>query len=994
MADQKQQWLIKDADGKVHGPYDRDSLFSLIEKGALTGVEQVAEYPSGDYSSISQNIEFYDKFLEVWESEVGGLSKEQKKEALKKEERKNKAKKNANIENTESTVNTKTGADEDSAESFKPKNNIEEAQSISFVDDVSNFDKDAKTNDYAEEDSAYGIAQKQSSYRRDGKESSFRPEDADKITKSGITRNKKREYERVDDRRKRSPKQFDLKTRFMFIIVAVLIAVIIYDDHPAEKMREDKRIHLSLVRLPKKKQKIPPKELFGIKRKALDLIAKDNFKSYESAMELLTTTIQRMGSENEVLGLLCTTYKELWQYSHRDSRDLASISRATQIVSRGDIGGVSSSYCRAVQFYLAGNLHSAEQTLISALENFPRTSVLYALQADIYYLKGDKAKASAFYQKTAELWPEWNKASFWLANIYKENAQFEYAANLYTRLINSSNFHSLAAIELAEIETFNRGNMEYAEELLSEAIDAGKVIPRIWQSKAFYILAVIAEQKNSIDQAIKYVTRAYELNTRNNIAKTYLVRLAGPEALSKLFKTEIELLENGDLFFRQGNYLAAQAEYKAAFELNEENAIAGLKAAESLWKLNQSDEAIRWLKKSVKANPKDLDTRLLLAKYHVERYNFSGAMENLREAKRLGKNDYRIHRAYAHFELARNNLKAAVDFAEKAIRIYDTDIESHLIITEALLKMQSYDQAYKMIARAVGLEPSNVKAQSLYAEVLAYHQGSNLATKYITNLINTYPSEMHYRLALAKIYLNDLKFQEAKSILKPVTDTRAEFKPAFLLLAKAYEGLGDATGALTAYLGAASLDPTDAMPLVEIGLLYMATGKPKRAAENFQRALKLNKKFPRLNFYLGEAYLAMNQTKLAVEQAILERQQNPMLADSYVLAADAYRKMAKYNDAIAEYQKAVQRRPQSAEIYVKMAICYRLIGNLDVSEQMLVTAKSKESGYPEIYKETGAILEKKGKALEAIQAYRRYLSLKPGAKDADIIRIRIQALGG
>ena len=82
MAAKYLRWTIKTSAGKVFGPYTKTIIFSLIQKGALAGTEQMAEYPGGEYVSISQSAEFYDQFLEAWESEIEPLSEERKVEEL------------------------------------------------------------------------------------------------------------------------------------------------------------------------------------------------------------------------------------------------------------------------------------------------------------------------------------------------------------------------------------------------------------------------------------------------------------------------------------------------------------------------------------------------------------------------------------------------------------------------------------------------------------------------------------------------------------------------------------------------------------------------------------------------------------------------------------------------------------------------------------------------------------------------------------------------
>ena len=138
------------------------------------GTEQMAEYPGGEYVSISQSAEFYDQFLEAWESEIEPLSEERKVEELdratqidleseekkfggddpltqvriSKKKIKEASKKSVEVEidpsdeslddvELENPDQRNYKDTQEGSSSFDPGINHEDAQSISFIDDVS-----------------------------------------------------------------------------------------------------------------------------------------------------------------------------------------------------------------------------------------------------------------------------------------------------------------------------------------------------------------------------------------------------------------------------------------------------------------------------------------------------------------------------------------------------------------------------------------------------------------------------------------------------------------------------------------------------------------------------------------------------------------------------------------------------------------------------------------------------------------------------------------
>ena len=175
-------------------------------------------------------------------------------------------------------------------------------------------------------------------------------------------------------------------------------------------------------------------------------------------------------------------------------------------------------------------------------------------------------------------------------------------------------------------------------------------------------------------------------------------------------------------------------------------------------------------------------------------------------------------------------------------------------------------------------------------------------------------------------------------------------------------------------------------------MLYLAAHKPTDAQAQFERVLKVNKNYPLVNYEIGRAALMLDAPEEALEQAKREEAKNPHLADPYILAADAYTALKQYSLCAGEYQKAVKLRPVGAEMYVKMATCYRLAGDLGAALAMINIAHDQDSGNPEVWKEQGAIYDTRGDREKAITAYSEYLALAPNAPDRAQVQARINFL--
>jgi tetratricopeptide (TPR) repeat protein len=219
-------------------------------------------------------------------------------------------------------------------------------------------------------------------------------------------------------------------------------------------------------------------------------------------------------------------------------------------------------------------------------------------------------------------------------------------------------------------------------------------------------------------------------------------------------------------------------------------------------------------------------------------------------------------------------------------------------------------------------------------------------------------------------------------------------KIGFIKLGTTQKLLKKSNEARDSFFKAAALDPSDVEPLFLVGQLYLETKQPSEARQQFQRVLNINKDYPLVNYNIGLANLQMGLLEDTLEQANIEKLKNPNLADPYILAADAYTAMKQYSACAGEYQQAVKYRPSSSDLFIKIARCYRMAGNLDAAVSMINQASSLESGNAEVWKEQAAIYEMKQDRIKAIEAYNQYKVLAPNAPDIDQVDARINALSG
>ncbi len=685
----------------------------------------------------------------------------------------------------------------------------------------------------------------------------------------------------------------------------------------------------------------------------------------------------------------------MWPYAHQDSKDNRVITGLVQSTATVDPGGLGASTCRAVDLIVRGRFQEAkglvESILDTRVSNSEPPTTFYYLKGHLLSQGGDPASAIGYLQSAQQLEPRWLLPYVAEAQALVAAGKPSDASRRLRQVLKSNPGHSVARIELGLIEYKSFNHPDQGEQLITQGL-APEDAPRPLMSKGYQGLAEIALARSQQKRALEFAQKAYSLNSANSVAKNLIVQLGGVEKLKKTKVKGQQLIFEGDQFFREGDCHAAQAHYKAAFEENPSNATAALKAAKCLWQLSFTTEAMDWLGKAIKADPKLMEPYITLAEYQAQRFNFVAAARVLESARKMNPKSYEVFRGFALVEMKRNNAKGAIQFAKRAIQIYENDVETLIILSKASIALRDFKMAFNYAAKAIEIDVNHRKAQAVYAQALAGLQGVDVGVDYLLKLVNSYPLVGEYRLELGKMLLADERYSQAEEVFRQIIRLEEKPKDAYVELAKVLRSQNRNGEALDLLLKAAVLDPSDAEPLYTAGTIYLDLAQPDKALDQFRRVQTINKLFPLVHYQLGRAALLMNDPKSALKHTEDEIRINPNLADTYLLAAEAHSKMQQYSLCAGEFQKAIRLRPQEASIYVKLAQCYRKAGTLDAAISMLNVAATKESGLADIYKEQGVIYELKGDVAHAIEAYNQYFVLDPDAPDRSQIEKRISAL--
>ena len=938
MSDHTKKWVIRDADERIKGPYGTKEILEFIRKGILSGQEMISPHPEQNWIPISKEPEFFDQLLSVLE-----------KEADPKEF----------LQPGVLDIDSEKILRDKKRESAPPPSSVTAQEVERIAQQRVQQEKERQAQVEAEAEAKKKAEQEKAA--------------------------KKQEVIDLTPKKDLVKKERGKKMRWPLVILGVVVALLAFLFFGPGEREGRIRLKRPITQL----KDVPQKEKIKQLRRVRALLARDSFEANFRAYNILTGLVSAQPKGTEARSLLCLTYRELWPHTYQDKEDVKVFTKVARRTSALDPGGKYGQTCEAALALSLGEFRRAQNVVEAALPQNVRDPVFYEMRAELW--AGDRKFTLAIdYLKTIEsLAPNWIKPYRLRGEYLTKLGKVGEALQMYRKILEIDSKNALAKVETGVLRhKFYKKEGEALKYISAGFKETQRVLPSV-ALRGYVALAEIYLQRGDEAKSKQQVQQAYQINPRHRDVRRLLEELGeNPETL-RSSRSGAEQLAVGEQYERQGDCVAAYSEYRVVFESNPKNAIAAFKAARCLWRLSQAKEALEWLDKAIKADPKYIEAYATKAQYYTDRFDYRSAGQVLKQARGIAPKNHLVYQKLAYMQLKRNDFNSAIAYAERAMRLYETDVESLALLVEAQLGLRQYAKAYEKASQLRALDQGNTRAQTVYTKALAAVQGLETGLAAAKELVETYPQEAEYRILYADFLMQDELFREAEGVLRQWLQIEEGHKPSLLKMGEALQAQGRIDEARDALLAAAAKDPSDAEALFLLGRLYLQANKAKQSLSYFERVLRTNPLYPQAHYYSGLAALRGGDLKRALQEADKESRLNPRRAEPHLLMGEIHYLRRQYSRCIASYQKATQLRQVGSDVDVKLARCYRLLGDPETALSLLKNAELKGSGNPDVWKEMGAVCEMKGDVDCAVEAYRQYFILAPNAPDKRRIEGRI-----
>lgn len=334
------------------------------------------------------------------------------------------------------------------------------------------------------------------------------------------------------------------------------------------------------------------------------------------------------------------------------------------------------------------------------------------------------------------------------------------------------------------------------------------------------------------------------------------------------------------------------------------------------------------------------------------------------------------------------------DEAEKSylkyIKHFPIHFSAHFNVGMIQLKQENYLKAVASFKTASSLAPGKSKSKAMYYLGKSYQKlGAGYYGKALEayqSSIRVFPGNVKPRMGVASLLSDDEEGRnKAEKLYLQIIDLKANYSPAYLMLAGIYKEQGRFRDAVSFYTKAIEYNPSNNAARYNYGLMLLDQKNWTEAADQFHSVTRSDAQHAKAYFNLGRANYRLKfytQALDAYQQALkLKNNDYPEVMVNMGLVYSAKKDYAK---AIELYKKALSKNIKSAKLYYNIGLAYTKSKKYDDALNAFKQAIKNRPGYSQAWYNIGLIYGRDDNHQSAIDAYTRAIKIKPDYRSAQL----------
>lgn len=388
-----------------------------------------------------------------------------------------------------------------------------------------------------------------------------------------------------------------------------------------------------------------------------------------------------------------------------------------------------------------------------------------------------------------------------------------------------------------------------------------------------------------------------------------------------------KLMAEGDMFYRQKNYVEAIGRYDAALAVVPQIPFAHFSKGYAYFFLKDYDRSIESLGKAQELGYTPLEVYKVRWFVRYAKKDYAGALIDVQEALKLDPSNAGFYQAKGDIFRDQNSDKSAIEAYQKAAQLDPNNADLHYIMALTYAKLG--DTTQQGVAAAKAIEKGTKFAAESWVLVGDAYQKSkkydSAADAYERALLAKQDYLQAY-VNLGDVYRLLDKLPDAISAMKRGIKVFPTDGSLYTSLSWYYSLSDKHVDAIAAAQQAIKYAPDQYMGYTFLCRAFNDNKQYPQAVNACTSALKLNPGDGETNFYLGRAYEFQNKTDLASQHynkavnGLLELTKNTPDSDAFYLLGNSYASLGNKTGAIAAYNRCLSITPKFAKARYNLAI--------------------------------------------------------------------------
>lgn len=458
------------------------------------------------------------------------------------------------------------------------------------------------------------------------------------------------------------------------------------------------------------------------------------------------------------------------------------------------------------------------------------------------------------------------------------------------------------------------------------------------------------QQKKDYVRAIAAYKKVQDLQPGNKAAEQGLTACEEKQKEQEM----TDLTQRAADAYKAGKYADSLKMYEQVEEETPKDAAVHFNIAAAMQELNQIDDAIAEYKQAVSLDPKNDEYKRFL----------ETALD--KKAQPI------IDQAVAAHK--KKEYREAIDLYQQVLSIRPKKTDIYYDVASAFYSLQEYDQARTNYLKALELDPKGQVNDLWFLGQIAENNGKgydamDFYRKYVAQSPSgTYASAVHERLEALMKNPNATEKIKSEQELTAEKDASDAYKQAFSLLqSQQYDA------AMPLIQKAMNLQPKESSYVYAMSTLYFKKGDLENASAWVTKALAME---------------PQNKDYLKQQQFINEQRAEKLVND-----AVAKQTAQDFKGAVALYEQALQLVPKNARVWSNLASAYYELDDfndayIDFKKAIDLDAQAEKLNWYSL----AAIDDNFGRGTQALDEYRKFVSINPGDSHISAAEDRIKVL--